>query len=947
MSYDQQIQIIKEKIEMIDPRDGSWVAVRAVMRALPVVISRDSRFQNLVFITFRACQCANVAIEVLRKTRSNSVNDKDTDNGSIENLERSAFLAALAAEEAGEVAKTTINNLIAPKNPAFNTASAATDAALLAKSNYNFYMLIKQEAAGYTVSFAAEAEMVSAGKIAVNALKASMNFVEDALSAIEQDLLIIKERGAREKTPLWHNNSFPKLISEKWEKLSKILLSEDSGFHYWINWYEERLEGKAVLWEEIKEEILLPKKIYSEHTYKINAFLSTSLEKRLLFKNAKPPETFNSGNNNINPSPSSVAIGRHCARIVTGKLNLDFEDYALAIARVMQAAKGEFSMALLGNWGAGKTTLVRGNVKGEGGLESLLTNPELFSNRVTKETMFGRAAGNQKIKGHQYEVAWFSAWKYRRVPETWAFLYETLAKKMVEGARFDVRLARVLRTNVAKLGGVRFVIGASLPLIIFAIFSILKGAWAALVPVIGSLGFLLFLFKTLPLLISGPKAVKEIMSGYASVATHNEKLGIQALIGEDLKALLLGWIPEEKDKIKACCWGCPLLAILLWGYGIFNTNTFFPALAVILFVAFVLSNIFICCTIIEKNNKKVFDWLRLVGISALTITFSCYIAQNNTPSLGVWASAINWLVWSAWSIPYFFAFFLLRVKEPKENTERILLVIDDLDRCSPEESIEILEQISLLLQGDEEIAKRIQILVLADETVLKMAVEKRFENLIDHQGKSGENRKKIYREHMEKLFLSFLRLPAVPENKTLELLDQFIDEANGASNRKSIEDSLQNKKIPDQGLSAFSRKDPLELGTVQGKETAEQDLEEGEEGKSEKDIDEEKVEEQISDEERTHVTNDVFTPEEKGYLNEAIQNLKLKKGTDKEEGISARQLKLFLFQYQLARDLFSKTPLQDKDAKELSEALALRYFKGEPKDKKTVVNKYVEMVSLH
>jgi hypothetical protein len=62
-------------------------------------------------------------------------------------------------------------------------------------------------------------------------------------------------------------------------------------------------------------------------------------------------------------------------------------------------------------------------------------------------------------------------------------------------------------------------------------------------------------------------------------------------------------------------------------------------------------------------------------------------AEGDVRSLLVEASAVL-LVW------------------PKDVTERILLIIDDLDRCLPAESIEILEALKLLLE-DPAMAERI------------------------------------------------------------------------------------------------------------------------------------------------------------------------------------------------------------------------------------------------
>jgi hypothetical protein len=64
---------------------------------------------------------------------------------------------------------------------------------------------------------------------------------------------------------------------------------------------------------------------------------------------------------------------------------------------------------------------------------------------------------------------------------------------------------------------------------------------------------------------------------------------------------------------------------------------------------------------------------------------------------------------------------------PKVVTERILLIIDDLDRCLPAESIEILEALKLLLE-DPAMAERII-------GKLGVAVQEKFKSLIEFKSR--------------------------------------------------------------------------------------------------------------------------------------------------------------------------------------------------------------------
>ena len=54
-----------------------------------------------------------------------------------------------------------------------------------------------------------------------------------------------------------------------------------------------------------------------------------------------------------------------------GELALGVQDYALALATILRAASGEFSFALFGRWGSGKTTLTKQ-------LEPLLEDAQVY-----------------------------------------------------------------------------------------------------------------------------------------------------------------------------------------------------------------------------------------------------------------------------------------------------------------------------------------------------------------------------------------------------------------------------------------------------------------------------------------------------------------------------------------------------------------------------------------
>jgi len=225
-------------------------------------------------------------------------------------------------------------------------------------------------------------------------------------------------------------------------------------------------------------------------------------------------------------------------------LRLNFKEYALAISRVFRDANGEFCMALLGRWGSGKTRLARL-------VMSYMTKPNYF---ISELGQYGLPHAD--TDSMRYSVVWFSAWQYRRVPEAWIYLYETFSKALVspDYTTLKLRIARVLRVNVARRGDSDLVFRLCALGAVLAPLQLLGGIVQLLIPVLGALG----VYQLISMMRRGPRAVQQIATDYATLAQHGEKLGLQASIGVDLRALLRGWImrpaptPEvlERTPIK-------------------------------------------------------------------------------------------------------------------------------------------------------------------------------------------------------------------------------------------------------------------------------------------------------------------------------------------------------------------------------------------------------------
>ena len=323
----------------------------------------------------------------------------------------------------------------------------------------------------------------------------------------------------------------------------------------------------------------------------------------------------------------------------------------------------------------------------------------------------------------KYSTVWFNAWKYRTPHEQWAYLYETLAEGLQSNGILTT-IGRVLRANVLR-HGMRS-IWLSIFALAFALIPIglkLSIGWAIAVFVgVGILGSLWLLFG----LRRTVSVISRLWRDYARMPSHRAHLGLQAAIGEDAEYLLRGWIPEAR----------------LAG----NSDSSGGS---------------------EASRHSKFDWLMLV-MSQLAVAGALAYGVRDAP---VWGTVLVVVLWvAACVVPVFLA------RRSGDGTQRVLLVVDDLDRCPPETILEVLESIKLLVE-EPAIYQRLQVLVLVDEGILRDAIAQRFlwagseaDDGVPEQPVEGW-RDRLVSSHVDKLFLGYLRMPPMTSGDVLEILN--------------------------------------------------------------------------------------------------------------------------------------------------------------------------------
>jgi hypothetical protein len=517
---------------------------------------------------------------------------------------------------------------------------------------------------------------------------------------------------------------------------------------------------------------------------------------------------------------------------------LQVNSYAELLATLMrQSDDREFNLAIYGHWGRGKTYLMKRTA------EALRKTPE--------------------NDPREFETVTFSAWQYPSRPEVWIHLYETFAQ-----AAFDKglkSLPTVVRAGVARHGYWKllfaYLLGAVALLPVVTKIELITNWAVEFYAVVGTAGLLLL--SSFYRAVKG--AHKRLKAEYLTAARHAEKLGLQATIGEDLEALLKGWMPTV---------GCG------WRFYLSYTG-------ISLFAAGAL-------------------WWRLRDIG------THLPLANASASLMLVVSGL--MCW--WLFPW------------TPRSQKVLLVVDDLDRCDPGHLLSVMESIKLLLEKPE-VSRRVLVTMLIEEDILKHAIWQKYSHLADEDaGKelgTSFNGDRISRENCEKLFTVHLRLPELQGEEIRAIVDHFAPEkkTNGAGKKEG-------------------KKENSSTNTEQGKTNKEQT------GAAAAKIDV-KAAELYLDANRTNATNQlaygqiILGHEEREAIAAELETKR--DGRDHIAPLGPRAIRAFIFRYQLARLILANLGIKTWRPSVLIAALAESLFeRPETPQKRKDLEPEVEVV---
>jgi len=133
---------------------------------------------------------------------------------------------------------------------------------------------------------------------------------------------------------------------------------------------------------------------------------------------------------------------------------------------------------------------------------------------------------------------------------------------------------------------------------------------------------------------------------------------------------------------------------------------------------------------------------------------------------------------------------LLKTFIDADKNEKLILFVDDLDRCNEKLIIDIIDSLRIMLD-DNEIRKRIIILTAIDERILLKAIKHKYSFSANVSGgQANQNTVLSTSEYIEKFFLMGIKLSSLDNHDITQLVDSYIYKIN----QKNSYDKTKNEE---------------------------------------------------------------------------------------------------------------------------------------------------------
>lgn len=126
------------------------------------------------------------------------------------------------------------------------------------------------------------------------------------------------------------------------------------------------------------------------------------------------------------------------------------------------------------------------------------------------------------------------------------------------------------------------------------------------------------------------------------------------------------------------------------------------------------------------------------------------------------------------------------LKDKDRKKARLLLFVDDIDRCREEKIIQVLDALRVMLDADD-LIERIVVLVAIDEVLLERAIKHKYREFkFDETDQYSKN---LVEEYMDKLFIAGIKLPKLNEEEQAVILRNY------AINNEILERIVQDETL--------------------------------------------------------------------------------------------------------------------------------------------------------
>jgi hypothetical protein len=278
--YDSEY--FNKKFAGLPPKATAVIALRAAMRVFPVLARRRRRPSDTdaAFWFWPAEDRARHTHIICRCFQSSALVNSSTKDAAIRAVTRAAAADA---------------HVITSADAANRAAAAARDAAAAAKAAATAataddavgYATRVDDAVGYATRAAHAAAYAADAAVAAAAVAAAYATRADAAILTDTDIVLWARVSPVSllAQPLWPEE-VPAEAARLWTQLQRDLRGLGAGFEVWIDWYQDRLDGKSFDWEIERQWALLSKEQLSQSPAEINAYLK-GLRRGVLTKELK------------------------------------------------------------------------------------------------------------------------------------------------------------------------------------------------------------------------------------------------------------------------------------------------------------------------------------------------------------------------------------------------------------------------------------------------------------------------------------------------------------------------------------------------------------------------------------------------------------------------------------------------------------------------------------